>query len=106
MFRVRGAAGRTITFRFTKGDVISVLGPALSLDGGETWSWLGKEAVKGPSFTYAFPADAREVRFCLSIPYFEKDLGKFLSRHEKDANLKVETHCETRKGRKVERLHV
>ena len=105
-FRVRGAQGRTITFDFTKGNVIGVLGPAMSLDQGETWTWLGKDSVQASSFRYAFPADARDVRFCVSIPYFEKDLRKFLARHEKDANLKVETHCETKKGRKVERLLV
>jgi hypothetical protein len=42
----------------------------------------------------------------VSIPYFERDLRIFLSRHASDANLKVETHCETKKGRKVERLRV
>jgi hypothetical protein len=105
-FRVRGAQGRTIGFEFTKGNVIGVLGPAMSLDQGETWTWLGKESVKASSFHYAFPADAKDVRFCVSIPYFEKDLRKFLARHEKDANLKVETHCETKKGRKVERIQV
>lgn len=105
-FRVRGAQGRTVAFQFTKGNVVGVLGPAMSLDGGETWSWLGKESVQGASFRYAFPADAKDVRFCVSIPYFEKDLKKFAARHEKDQNLKVVTHCETKKGRTVERLHV
>src|SRR5436190_6908222 len=105
-FRARGAQGRTVTFQFTKGNVVGVLGPAMSLDGGESWGWLGKESVQGASFKYSFPADAKDVRFCVSIPYFEKDLKKFLARHEKDANLKVVTHCETKKGRPVERLHV
>jgi len=105
-FRVRGAQGRTLTFQFTKGNVLGVLGPAMSADGGETWSWLGKESIQGAGFRYAFPADAKDVRFCVSIPYFEKDLKKFLARHEKEPNLKVVTHCETKKGRPVERLHV
>ncbi|HVE41310.1 MAG TPA: peptidase M14 [Planctomycetota bacterium] len=105
-FRVRGAQGRTLHFQFTKGDVVSVLGPAVSLDGGESWAWPAKESSKPASFQYAFPADARDLRFCLSIPYLEKDLRKFLDRHKDDANLKVETHCETKKGRKVERLRV
>lgn len=105
-FRVRGAQGRTVTFQFTKGNVIGVLGPAMSLDGGDSWNWLGKASVKGTSFTFAFPADAKDVRFCVSIPYQEKDLKKFLARHSSHPNLKVETHCETAKGRKVERLRV
>lgn len=105
-FRARGAEGRTLTFRFTKGNVVGVLGPAVSLDGGETWSWLGKESVQGASFRFDFPADAKDVRFCVSIPYLEKDLNKFLARHASNPHLKVDTHCETKKGRKVERLHV
>jgi hypothetical protein len=105
-FRVRGAQGRTLRFQFTKGDVVSVLGPAVSLDAGETWAWPAKESSKPTFFQYAFPADARDVRFCLSIPYLEKDLRKFLDRHADDPNLKLETLCETKKGRKVERLRV
>src|SRR6185295_7641207 len=105
-FRARGAQGRTVTFQFTKGNVVGVLGHAVSLDGGESWTWLGKDSLEGTGFRCAFPADAKDVRFCVSIPYFEKDLKKFLARHEKEPNLKVVTHCETKKGRPVERLHV
>jgi hypothetical protein len=105
-FRVRGAQGRTVTFQFTTTDAVGVLGPAMSLDAGESWSWLGRQSVKGNSFQVSFPAEAKDVRFCVSIPYLEKDLKKFLARHESSPNLKVETHCETPKGRKVERLRL
>ena len=40
-FRVRGAERRSLRFRFTKGNVIGRRGPAVSLDEGPTWSWLG-----------------------------------------------------------------
>ncbi|MFW6164484.1 MAG: hypothetical protein ACODAJ_17070, partial [Planctomycetota bacterium] len=40
-FRVRGAGGRTLKFVFTQGNVIGVRGPAVSLDKGRTWAWLG-----------------------------------------------------------------
>ena len=103
MFRVRGAQGRTLTFHFTKGNVIGVLGPAMSADGGLTWTWLGKDAVAGSSFKHAFSADEKDVRFCVSIPYFEADLQRFLARHDA---VRVETLCETKKGRKVERLRL
>ena len=102
--RVRGAAGRALTFRFTKGNVIGVLGPAVSLDGGATWSWLGREAVDGQAFRYAVPAGAQEVRFCVSIPYLEKDLRAFLDRHRGSPFLKEETLCASKKGRPIERL--
>jgi len=105
-FRVRGAAGRTLSFGFTKGNVIGVRGPAVSTDAGRTWAWLGKEAVKGTSFSYTFAAGADEVRFCFAMPYFEADLRRFLARFEGNPHLKVDTLCTTKKGRKAERLHV
>ena len=45
-FRVRGAAGRKLTFHFTRSNVIGVRGPAVSTDAGSTWSWLGRRAVR------------------------------------------------------------
>ncbi len=73
-FRVRGAAGHTIKVTFTKSNVIGVRGPAMSLDGGKTWRWLGAESVRGQSFTCAVPADAEEVRFSFGMPYLEANL--------------------------------
>jgi hypothetical protein len=105
-FRARGGAGRTVTFKFTKGNVIGVRGPAVSLDGGTTWSWLGKEAIQGASFQYAFPAAAGEVRFAFAVPYLESNLKEFLRTHEKNPALKVESLCRTKKGREVELLRV
>ena len=60
-FRVRGAAGRTLSFQFPRGNVIGVRGPAVSLDEGESWTWLGTAAVNDTSFRYAFAPDADEV---------------------------------------------
>lgn len=105
-FRVREAAGRTLTFRFTKGNVLGVLGPAVSVDRGNTWRWLGAESMKGAAFTYTFPEDAVEVRFCLAMPYQEADLRAFLDRHAENAHLKVELHARSRKGRDVCRLRL
>ncbi|MDY0169060.1 MAG: M14 family zinc carboxypeptidase [Thermoguttaceae bacterium] len=105
-FRVREAAGRTLTFHFTKGNVLGVLGPAISVDGGAAWSWLGPESMREASFTYTFPADAAEVRFCLAVPYQEADLRAFLERHAGNASLVVEPHATSRKGRAVSRLRV
>jgi hypothetical protein len=105
-FRVRGAAGRTLEFRFSESNPIGTRGPALSLDGGKTWSWLGTNAVKGKTFTCAFPAKAREARFCFAIPYLESNLKDFFKRHRGCRNLKAETLCKTPKGRKVELLRL
>jgi hypothetical protein len=105
-FRVRGAAGRTLWFDFSESNPIGMRGPALSLDGGKSWSWLGTNAVEGRSFTCAFPRGTREARLCFAIPYLESNLKDFLRRHRRDRNLKVETLCETPKGRRVELLRL
>jgi len=105
-FRVRGAAGRTLEFRFSGFHPIGTRGPSLSVDGGNTWSWLGTNVVQGKTFTYAFSPKAREVRFCFAIPYLEDNLKDFLRRHKRSRNLEVETLCETPKRRKVELLRL
>ena len=108
-FRVCGASGRRLTFRFTNKNVIGTRGPAVSADGGKTWSWLGTAAVKGTSFAYTFPGDtkgAKGVRFAFAIPYQEADLKQFLAGREKSKHLAVRELCKTRKGRTVERIHI
>jgi hypothetical protein len=105
-FRVQGAAGHSLTFAFSGRSPIGVRGPAVSTDGGRSWSWLGAEAVKGGSFQYAFAADAEEVRFCLAIPYLEEDLKEFLARYKGNPGILVQELCKTQHGRSVERLHV
>jgi len=105
-FRVRGAAGRTLTFQFTRGNVIGVRGPAVSTNGGKTWFWLGSESVTDTSFRYAFADDADEVRFCFAMPYLEANLREFLKRRAGNPHLKVDVLCRSRKGREVELLHL
>lgn len=103
-FRVRGAHGRTLTFHFTKSNPIGVRGPAVSVDGGKSWRWLGAQAVRGPSFHFDFPKDADDVRFCFAFPYVGENLHAFLKRHAKDPHLKVETLCKSKKGRDIDLL--
>lgn len=106
-FRVRGGAGRTLTFHFT-GDrsPIGARGPAVSDDGVKSWRWLGAESTRGSEFTYAFPKDADDVRFCFAFPYVGDNLQAFLQRHAGDKHLKVDSLCKTKKGRNVELLHL
>ncbi len=101
-FRVRGAAGRKLTFHFTGSNVIGVRGPAVSTDAGKTWTWLGKKAVRGQSFSCKVPRKVHDMRFCLAMPYLEADLSAFLKRHARSSHLEVGTLCKTRKGRHVE----
>ncbi len=110
-FRVRGAVGRSLTFRFTGSDVLGVRGPALSRDGGRSWQWLGEEVVSraagcGPTFSYQFtPADI-EVFFAFCPVYTQATLDAFLARHADDAQLRVETLSHSRQGRAVEMLRI
>ncbi len=104
-FQVRGAEGRTLSFDFTDGAPIGVRGPAVSLDEGTTWSWLGKQA-SNKSFTYSFPAKAGAIRFSFGMPYTEVHLESFLGRIGSNKALKLETLCQSRKGRVVEQLRV
>ena len=110
-FRVRGAAGRTLTFDFRKGYPTSVgpRGPVVTLDRGQTYSYpCDKDgAAKHPksAFTYAFPADVDEVWFYECLPYQQAQWDAFLARHEPKRGVWFETGvlCKSKKGRDVER---
>lgn len=105
-FRVRDAQGRTLRFEFTKQQPVGTRGPAVSLDEGATWAWLGRENATDSAFTYTFPANARSVLFSVGMPYTQAHLKAFLKRIGDDPALRVETLTTSRKGRPVERLRV
>jgi len=102
-FRVRGAAGRTLTFRFADRSPIGVRGPALSDDDGATWRWLGREAVTESSFSYTFPRGPSNVRFAFAMPYQAADLRRFLKTRV-SKHLGAKRLTKTRKHRDVELL--
>lgn len=110
-FRVQGAGGHTLHFRFTERNPFGVCGPALSRDGGLTWRWMGAEAVRKvadqKAWEFSFScADDEEVRFSFAIPYLQSDLQRFLARHRGNSALVCEELCRSRKGRSVERLRL
>ncbi len=103
-FRVRGGAGQKFTFQFAGQSPIGVRGPAVSLDGGRSWNWLGDQAVEGSSFEYDFAVGSGEVRFAFTMPYQRQDLERFLASHANALSvnrLQVTTLCQSRKGRDV-----
>jgi hypothetical protein len=102
-FRARGFAGQEVTFRFTGGKVVGVRGPAVSHDGGVTWSWL-RGGFDPVSFRHAFASGADDVRFAMAVPYLERDLAAFLGAQRPGEHLQVETLCRSRKGRSIERI--
>ena len=106
-FGVRGAEGRTLNFKFdVQGMIIGAKGPAISLDQGKTWKWMGAEAGTGNSFRYTFPDSVQEVRFSCAMPYVQSDLDRFLASFKENPNLRRETLCKTIQGREAEMIRV
>ena len=103
-FRVTGAEDRNLTFHFTGGDVIGLRGPGLSTDGGESWSWLGRDSVDQDNFSYTFSSDVPDVRFSVAMPYTQKQLDSFLGQYKENSCLTKQILCTSRKGREVEQL--
>ena len=101
--RVREAAGRTLTFHFTQGNVFGTRGPAVSRDGGNTWEWLGVEACDGDAFTCTFQAG--ETRLAFAIPYTSENLAKWLAAHH-DPHLVRESLIQTDEQRNVDLLRL
>lgn len=98
---MRGAEGKKIDVEFTKGNIIGVWGPAVSTDRGHSWNWLGAEPVEGSLFHYRVPSGLAEVRFSVTIPYFESDLHAFLARHLGDPALEPGVLARSQKGRAI-----
>lgn len=105
-FRVRGAEGRTLRFEFSDGQPIGVRGPAVSRDGGQSWSWLGADSGNSRSFSYTFPGDANELRFAFTVPYVQQDWENLIAAHKANPRLRLDTLCQSRKGRPVECVYV
>jgi len=101
-FRVRGAAGRTLTFQFTRSRALGARGAAMSPDGGRNWRWLGAVPVNDNRFSYTFSADADEVRFSFAMPYLEADWRAFAARMARNPGFSTGVLCRTRKGREAE----
>jgi len=102
-FGVKGAAGRSLRFTFTRGRALGVRGPAISFDAGETWSWLGAEVVDGNSFSCAFPGAASEVRLSFGMPYQVSEWQRFVKNVAAEHPSVVQTPlCITPKARSVD----
>ena len=104
--RVREAAGRTLTFRFTQGNVFGPRGPAVSRDGGQTWGWLGTEACDGDSFVCSFAPDETDTRLAFAIPYTAAHLDAWMATHRDNPHFVHETLTRSNGGRDVPLLRV
>jgi hypothetical protein len=99
-FRVRQAQGRTLRFQPCRKNLMTSLAPAVSYDAGQSWTWLERACVQeDDSFTLTIPADANEVRLCMTIPYTHENLEAFSNRHI--GRWQVGALCVTQKGTAV-----
>lgn len=105
-----------VTFVFPEGAgaQIGMNGPAVSLDDGTTWNWLGMDNVRfgsarrgdnpatPDSFSYDFIAEHKSVRFAVGIPYQQRHLTEFINRLGDNPHLIRGVLTRSRKGRPVE----
>lgn len=100
----------TYRFTFANGPAIGERGPAVSINRGKTWRWLGTETTtRDPDgFSYRFEGDPdeAEVWFSMAIPYLQTDWEAFLARHRGSGCIRHEILCRSRKGRPVELLRI
>ncbi|MCM8539119.1 MAG: hypothetical protein NE328_02520 [Lentisphaeraceae bacterium] len=106
-FEISSTKSRDLTFVVqTKQKYMGMVapqGPAISLDLGDTWDWLGAESTSKPwqSFKYTLEEN-KKVRLSTTIPYMQRELDSFIAKHKNNKHFKVETLATTNKGRKVE----
>ncbi len=100
--RVRGAAGRTLTFRFTRSPAVGVRGAVVSSDRGKTFFFSRPEGGCGDrEFTYAFKDGEDETWFYECHPYMRADWDAFTAKHAGDPRLTSGELCRSRKGGSV-----
>ena len=104
-FRVRGASGRDLTFRFEGGNHLAALGPAVSRDRGATWTWLS-ETPDAPEdhFRFTFGPLDEEVWFSMCIPYGMEEWTAFTRRLDPRAT--VHDLCHSTNNRPVPLLEI
>jgi hypothetical protein len=107
-FRVRGAAGRTLTVEFAdQGGPVGPNGPAMSLD-RRHWRWAWQADGRGPCsehdrrhFVIRVPRGADTVYLAFSFPYQLEDFQRFAARFRRCRDLRVTTLATTRAGRRA-----
>ncbi len=93
-FRVDGAEGKTLTFKFDKDWRIGYYGPAISHD-YKNWHWMHPEISKvATGFSYTFSDNETSVYFAHDILYRPEYFFEFA----KTVGLEVQTLCKSRKG--------
>lgn len=103
-FRVAGAQGRTLTFRFTRENCFTARGPAVSLDNGVTWRYLGNTSDQPNAFAYTFTTAQSAAMFSMGMPYHQGHWDSFTDSIAHHPRITLAPLCRTRKGRTAEML--
>ncbi|MEI7829113.1 MAG: hypothetical protein WCI31_05060 [Prolixibacteraceae bacterium] len=102
-FAVKNAKSKTLNFVITRPNCLTSKGPAISLDGGNHWSWVNPENSWDSQFSYTFKTNS-EVRFSMGMPYTQKQFQQFIQPFLKSEFVTIDTLSKTKAGRSVERL--
>ncbi len=98
-FRLRGPAGRQVEIRFASDAYVGVRGPALSSDGGASWSWQdGQAGERRRAFRVVLPDHPDGVRCAFGMPYQVADWQRFVAARQ---DVMPGTLCRSRSGREV-----
>ncbi len=103
-FRLRDVTAKWLDFTFTKSRAIGVRGPAVSVDQGKTWRWLGSDCVQESNFIYPCPHGTNEVYLSFGMPYQELHWQYFIKGLSGNPAISVHQLCTTPQGRNVEYL--
>lgn len=102
-FRIRGARGRHLRFELTRSQALGARGPAISLDAGQSWSWLGADAVDGNTFAHSFAAHGPDdIRFSFAMPYQLARWQAFIDDLQGSPALSVHSLCTTSQQRDID----
>ncbi len=96
-FKVTGAAGETIKFKFPSKARVGYFGAAVSYD-FENWHWQYNDAThSGAEFEYSFGEDENEVYFAHDMVYRPERFFRFAKNH----GFTVREWCKSEAGRSV-----
>ena len=98
---IRGAGGRNLRVHLTLPNKLTARGPAVSLDRGVTWTWLGAHAVEGDSFAFAVPPDADDVYLSMAMTCTRAHWDAFTARHQHSSHLRLGELTRSRQGKAV-----
>ena len=98
-FCIEGAAGRTLSFRFSSEARVGRFGAAVSHDLA-AWHW--SESGSGSSFSYTFAEDENKVYFAHHMLYHTERFGELCRR----GNFVPEVFCRTERGRELPAVRI